>query len=965
MSASQQNKNQTTSSNSLVPDSTKNRKPFHQLFYSYLSLVAAVAILSLITVTWLLSEQHSKNQLIISEQLAPTEVRLLEQNYLIQSSLLVKKLLEKANLKQLTPLLNDLTVQSTKLSLLNTEGKITYKKWLLGNKSATDLINEIEAQHPNNELLKSNVLILLDTLIDAIDIELNNGNTLRKQKQILNNAQNHLMGLLLKLNTLGLTSSLSDFVILSEQIEGLFEEDFGKQLANQKMDNEKVEEIVKDFLRFKDLIVKRGVLSRWKMQLDLLNQYQANMLNQQAELVAILTNLSKQPLDDITLQNDETITSDIRVLSLPIWVVVFLTITFLTIFALLYLISYKIKSLNKFNIDRINEAIDGVKSFAKIYKNNSPAFSEESFSVIKGIQTLNEKNFTQAEYLKLKKANTSLRTQLDDMESVKEQILVDIEEERITNGTKSAVELQCLNRLYITAIKQLVHAGNSVVNSSVIESNHNAHEYQYAAFLQGRYLVRKLRQVNYYQYLKGNEAVLTLSHVDFVAQTQAALFNFHNKLLSCKNTVAVNIDSKVSNEVNIDAELFTEMLNVFISLCFAHKTRRHLTLNIVLTDKNDGQQQLLFTGDVGSKGEVLSLPKMLTDFNYDAEGKHELIDYFKLLLSQQNGSDLFTAINKKGYQLGFTLPLATVSGKATDSSKSNGNSVIFPASCSSLTPELDGIKIQYITMPIEILLAVKEPVKYQALQQRLHAIGLQTTFVSSELISKTSWRSGRFAVLMTDYEHDPFVDFMVDELNQNVDVIEMPRGVISLTGNDIRFTPPEHFSDWMTGQLSSDSNIEQVIKAMQPWLKNKANEEKIYNKTMSNDIASGTTEIKHLLTTNKSQPGFDFERYITNQGSVELALFMLDEYNNENMILVEGLEDAFYRSDTKNSLNAINKLRMNGNILGADNLLTLCQYWQDILESKGLNKTEESQIDLLKQTHEAVQQVSRYAEAVI
>lgn len=73
---------------------------------------------------------------------------------------------------------------------------------------------------------------------------------------------------------------------------------------------------------------------------------------------------------------------------------------------------------------------------------------------------------------------------------------------------------------------------------------------------------------------------------------------------------------------------------------------------------------------------------------------------------------------------------------------------------------------------------------------------------------------------------------------------------------------------------------------------------------------------------------FDLDGYINNQGSAELAFFMLDQYIDENKRFVKALNNAFEDNDIANTQQNINSLAQNAKILAATNLLQLCKQWQ-------------------------------------
>lgn len=927
-----------------------NSKLFHQLFNVYLTLIFLTVTGVFALIFWLLTAQYKHSQSIVDEQVMPLKLQLIEQSYLINTDTLLKKIVTQAQFDELTPLLNDLTVQSKKLSLLTSKHTISYKQWFANNKLGINIINEVEGNHPNNELIKTNMLILLDTLIDAIDVELGDGDILRKQKEILNKAQNDLLGIVLKLNALSLTSTFSDFLTLSEEVNNLFSEDYGKQLATHKNGNEKLEEIIKDFLRLEDLIVKRGILSRWEQQLELIHNYQLKIVEQQKELQHILVNLSARKVNDANLPVN-TVKNNKDVL--PLWLVVFFLVAISLLLFLLLLLRHKIKVVSKINAHCIKEVINNSKTFTQNDNNNTKLLTTESLQLIKNIKHVVGKSYSQIEYLALSKKNKALQNQLEKNESLHEKLLDGSE---LVSSNGEVMDQQCLNDLQLFATKLLVLSGSNALKSK----HHNIEigkgnvtcDNLYETFTQGRYLLRKLRQINNTHFLQSEVGVLTLSDINIAAQIHAIFYNFHNTLEQCQNTASVHIDEKINVGVTFDADLFTEMLNIFISLSFAQQCNSQLKLSVILTDKNNGQQTLSFTSEVVKQGETLPLPECLNKVNGGSESQSDQIDYFTLLLNSLHGTELFAKSNEKGYQLAFTLPVA--------SSNDNVENYYPPQEFPALSTVLEN----QLTMPVEILLAVKEPKTYQSLQQIIHSLGLQVTFVTNEIMLNMAWRSGRYAVLMTDIDCQPFIRFMIDELDNSTKIVAMPRAVFNLSKEASVSKVTDAYSHWLSGNISVDININELKSIMTPWIKEPSDKSKEAIKVASGSFSAEAEAIKNNISSESIESSFDIEQYIKNQGSVELALFMLEEYADENIALVEKLNASFNDNDMDKFKELIQQLQVNSNILSADDLIELCQQWSKIIDSSTLDNTSKQQQDLLVSTQHKVRELSHFSEGI-
>ena len=971
-----------------TPEKNSEKQEFHQLFTSHIIGVFILVAVLLISSVWLLSQQYKFSQTLITEQLTPLKTQLLQQGYLINSNELIDEIFQNSKINETVILLENLSLQSKKLSLLKSEQKSNYQQWFSNNNDATTLITNIVSNYQKHIVLRENALIQIDTLLDAIKIELANNKISSKQYELLTKIDNKLSDIVIKLKGLNLQTPLDIFVPLSNQIHEMFVEDYTKQLANLQYENQGIADIVRDFLRFEDLILKHGLLVKWQAQLSLMKDYHLQLTSQQQQLQSILNGLVKKSLAESNLVtstiNDSAVINKQIITVLPRWIYIALFLPLASIAGLLLLIRNRIKVANQVNVNIIRRCVQGEGRLLINNENNiiqqkiKSFYSAEFEQLLNEIQQSRASSYSEKEFLSLTEKNLELEDQVIKHLAKQDKLEIELELIGVKNSEKSILEQHCLNNLHIVAIKQLVFLGNNAVDSKQNITNLNNHSGDsreennlYSAHIHARYLVRKLRQINYYQYLQTGEAVLTLSDVNLAAQIQAVLFNFRNKLQACKNVVLVNIDEKINIGVNLDAELFCEMLNVFIGLSFSQQKGIHLALSIKLVDKNNGQQKISFSAQVSSKNEILPLPKVLKFFNDESEEQNELGDYFCILLRYQHGDEVVAQSNDEGYSFGFNLSLAVTKSIV----QKNYPLQVFPDYLPAIENSCKALFNKYITMPIEVLIAVKEPNEFQKLQQFLHILGLQTTFVTTKLMLKTTWQSGRFSVLMTDIDCKPFIDFLVDEPKDSSTDLAVIKGVFSLANVVNISTKSDEYSHWFTGKLDAQTGIDELISVMAPWINEQEgyssendNSSNINNQSDSSVIPikefSGFEVVEQKSTPIKQEGSFDFDRYIKHQGSAELALFMLEEYTTENKVLVEQLSQSFAINDSKNAEAAIQALTVNSKILAADHLLEHCQHWKKLLTSQGLDYSDKAQVNLLSKTEQAVQDVSQYADAV-
>jgi len=941
-------------------------RSFYQYFSTYLIAILLIVVVALSSGLLFLSQQTKSAQALITEQLIPLQAQFLQQAYLINTNKLIDDILQNNNVDKFISLQQALSLQSEKLSLLNPQYKATYQQWFGNNIITTKLITRIKSNHENNELLKNKLLIQLDTLLDGIKIQLRNLQIPSDHGERLAQVESQLANIVVILNPLSLLTSLESFEQLHHKIDEILTDDYAKTLANHQSENQGMADIVRDLIRFEDMIIKSKILSSWQNDLYLMHDYQQQLAAQQLQLQNIFNDLSANVKSKNSPESFD-VTANTQLISanqLPFWIFVIFSLTLIAVTGLLWLTRRRMKSMIKQSVTVIERALNNEQDLLVTTEKGNFYGAEFKF-LVKKIQYVNSRHYSELEFLTLAEENQELEEKIIKGNVNKEQLKRELELVEFNAFSKSESQLlleqQRGKALYVDAIKQLVLLGNSAVATINTDNENNVNiqnVYLYHAHLQGRELVRKLRQASCYRYLQSCDAVLTLSDINLVAHIQGTLLNLRNKLFTCKNKIILSIDDKILAKVNLDAELFAELLKVFIRLLLSQKTDKQLTLSLTLIDKNDGQQKISFRGEIKSKDEAVKLPESLQAINEENGKKSELMDYFNTLLRYQHGEDVNGEEKDKGYQLSFTLPLAITRNQQ----EQNYSSLSLPTYLVDIENVCVKLSAKYLSMPIEVLLAVKSPEKYQRLQQLLQSMGLQVTFVTCERMLEKNWKIGRFLVLMTELDCQPFTTFMIDKNETFSDRLALIRGVFSLT-NSIDITNKQaEYSHWLIGQLDAQSGVGELITFMMPWIKEQ-NSELLHGKKV---IPSSVTE-EHINTeilAKNPLASFNFERYIKHQGSVELAIFMLQEYTAENTLLLELLCQEFRNNNTKKIEVIIQKLLVNSKILAAENLLNLCQAWRKLLNTQAVDNSDNVQISLLSETKEAVQGITQYADSI-
>ena len=949
-----------------VIETDNKSRSFYQYFSTYLIAILLIVVVALSSGLLLLSQQTKSSQALITEQLLPLQAKLLQQAYLINTNKLIDDILQNSNVDKFISLQQALSLQSEKLSLLNPQYKATYQQWFRNNITTTQLITRIKSNHENNELLKNKLLIQLDTLLDGIKIQLRNLQSPTDHGELLPQVESQLANIVVILNPLSLLTPLESFEQLHNKIDEILTADYSKTLANHQSENQAMADIVRDLIRFEDMIIKSKILSNWQSDLYLMHDYQQQLAAQQLQLQNIFSDLSGN-VKSKNLPDSFDVTTNVQLISanqLPFWIFVIFSLTLTGVAGLLWLTRRRMKSAIKQTVTVIERALNNEQDLL-VTTDKGNFYGAEFELLVKKIQHINSRHYSELEFLTLAEEKQDLEEKIIKGNVKKEQLKRELELVEFNAFSKSESQLlleqQRGKALYVDAIKQLVLLGNSAVATinTDNENNVNTHSnYLYHAHLQGRDLVRKLRQASCYRYLQSSDAVLTLSDINLVAHIQGILLNLRNKLFICENKIILSIDDKILAKVNLDAELFAELLKVFIRLLLSQKTDKQLTLSLTLIDKNDGQQKISFRGEIQSKDKTTQLPESLQAFNDESAKQSELSDYFNTLLRYQHGEDVNGEETDKGYQLSFTLPLAITRNQQ----EQRYPILSFPDHLADIEKICVKLSAKYISMPIEVLLAVKSPVKYQRLQQLLQSMGLQLTFVTCERMLEKNWRSGRFSVLMTELDCQPFITFMIDENEQSSDRVTLARAVFNLASSVDIIPKSAEYSHWLIGQLDAQSGVGELTTFMMPWIKEQKSESVLPTKVTRANVTEEHINAETLAE--KSSASFNFERYIKHQGSAELAIFMLQEYTTENTLLIEQLGQEFSDNNTKKAEVTIQTLLVNSKILAAEHLINLCQCWQISLSTQGLDNSDKVQISLLSETKEAVQGITQHADYI-
>ncbi|WP_114326930.1 hypothetical protein [Candidatus Colwellia aromaticivorans] len=273
----------------------------------------------------------------------------------------------------------------------------------------------------------------------------------------------------------------------------------------------------------------------------------------------------------------------------------------------------------------------------------------------------------------------------------------------------------------------------------------------------------------------------------------------------------------------------------------------------------------------------------------------------------------------------------------------------------------------YLASELPVVLAVHSPQKHQNFQRLLHWLGLQVHVVSHADAQRELWETGLYCILFTEFTETSLLEMVSKPL---VDV-----AVFSLTDDIPSSESNTYFDDWHIRQLVAQSTLADLRVVLAPWLKYikpldipKSSvltlpEKPI--KSLDDGYNEGViTELVASLAEDNKKAVFDFSQYLHHQGSVELALFMLDDYAQANHQQLDVLIDAIKVKDFDKAKEAIIDLRLNAKILAASELELLCSQWSKLLSGNDTSNSLNEVNALLKETRAALTAIDSYAESI-
>jgi hypothetical protein len=253
---------------------------------------------------------------------------------------------------------------------------------------------------------------------------------------------------------------------------------------------------------------------------------------------------------------------------------------------------------------------------------------------------------------------------------------------------------------------------------------------------------------------------------------------------------------------------------------------------------------------------------------------------------------------------------------------------------------------QYLPSRVELLLAVSAPEEHQVLLCILQWLGVQVHVVSQPNAMLKKWQSGRYLLLISEFSESPQVRFSTGN--------NVQRGIF--TFKKVSFKPESEkqldiTKHWKVSTLPDVLDIKTLVNLLEPWLKSKAasitqlkhsdsvnvQQHQSYNEFLNETNKLGDADKEylnqyHLLgLNNKGDQGsniesrlqtniLDLEKYAFNQGSSELASYMLDEYLSNIDIAIGDMEKAINKQSHHDMQKPIHIILKLSEVLGANDL---------------------------------------------
>ncbi len=273
--------------------------------------------------------------------------------------------------------------------------------------------------------------------------------------------------------------------------------------------------------------------------------------------------------------------------------------------------------------------------------------------------------------------------------------------------------------------------------------------------------------------------------------------------------------------------------------------------------------------------------------------------------------------------------------------------------------------IQYLPSQVDLLLAVKSPQQHQSLWLVLQWLGFNVKVVCHGKSMQKHWQTGRYLVLFNEFEQSPFIELETGK--------SIARGVFNFFADEVIALDEKEAvigKNWEFGVIPDITNVNALIKLLSSWLKKSPTslvqskaKEKINQANADQSASSSSLVHAKIFDSNlidQLPPAFDLKQYADNQGSAELAVYMLDEYIMSISENIQILESNLAKKSYQSFDRPLQQINLTANILSAKGLLQICQQLNHALKNEAYDKIQR----LLEQVKIELSAIKAYAEAI-
>lgn len=500
--------------------------------------------------------------------------------------------------------------------------------------------------------------------------------------------------------------------------------------------------------------------------------------------------------------------------------------------------------------------------------------------------------------------------------------------------------------------------------------------------------------------LKWQQKALTRSDIaltDLLAELviNARLRSAKKVLIANKKEQGINFsvhaEPQLNTKLNLHNETYQQCFQYLLAIVCDGLCQQHASVGLTLSlaDKNAGQHAVKYVLSVSAEqgtneNSELIVPNVLShlvngvELNADnlpeidnATGALVLTELFHYL----HGDNLQLATTASGYQLSFTLMHALAeSAQGVDLSEPVEFTDTDILTLSTPLTWLDSAfltELPTLQAPLQVLVGHGDYQQAKPWLLLLKVIGCQVTFSHLSLDCLRYWHSGRYTVLLTNFAESPLIEMASGQ--------SCSRAVISFQEQAWQLNDDaRELSNWQLETLSQQldhNSVQQLLTVLSSWLQKQA--EPSAEKKLSEDSEHHALveqvkrlEAKLALVNNeykdshsqfdKLPTAFDLAEYANNQGSPELAVFMLDHHIASLEQLQSSLASEIRHKNVAACQTLVEKISTIARVMTASDLLAIAEQCQQSLEQQDFQQAAH----LLADLQQATIALSLYAEAI-